>query len=57
MPPSEATRRPPPPLLEGLPDEGTRVSDYFDHFDWEGDAGPDPERQSAEDFLTALGGA
>lgn len=43
-----------PRLLEGLPDGDRLVADYFDAFDWEG-AAPDPEAQSAEDFLNALG--
>jgi hypothetical protein len=41
-------------LIVGLPDDTARVADYFDHFAWDGEAGPDPERQSAEAFLVAL---
>lgn len=43
-----------PPLLEGVTDEARLVADFFDDFDWDGTA-LDPESQSAEDFLTALG--
>jgi hypothetical protein len=44
---------PNPELLEGVEDEARVVAEFFDAFDWEGTA-PDPEVQSAEDFLNAL---
>jgi hypothetical protein len=37
-----------------VPDEARLVADFFADFDWEGTT-LDPEAQSAEDFLRALG--
>lgn len=41
-------------LLTGVADESQLVADYFQAFNWEGKT-PDPEAQSAEAFLLALG--
>ena len=43
----------PRPVVVGLSDERMPVAQYFDAFEWDG-PGPDAERLSAEDFLSAL---
>ncbi len=42
-------------LITGLSDASVRVADYFDRFDWDGEA-PDAGELSAEAFLDALTG-